>query len=123
VYVAVPLDLTISLGDIITAGAFFVTGLIGVLTIRNSVNVLDTKLDLTDEQNERRFAEIDNQVRDFKTEMKRLSDVLIKLTEQDGRMNIYDERMLAQGKRIDSLSESVRDFIMHPSRSTQPARG
>ena len=122
-YVAVPLDLTISLGDIITAGAFFVTGLIGVLTIRNSVNVLDTKLDLTDEHNERRFAEIDNQVRDFKTEMKRLSDVLIKLTEQDGRMNIYDERMLAQGKRIDSLSESVRDFIMHPSRSTQPARG
>jgi len=121
--VAVPLDLTISLGDIITAGAFFVTGLIGVLTIRNSVSVLDTKLDLTDEQNERRFAEIDNQVRDFKTEMKRLSDVLIKLTEQDGRMNIYDERMLAQGKRIDSLSESVRDFIMHPSRSTQPARG
>lgn len=104
------LDLAINLGDMVTAGAFIVTGIASVMAIRTSVSNLSIKMDLTDVQNERRFAEIDNQVRDFKAEMKRLSDVLIRLTEQDGRMNIADERLLAQGKRIDSLAQTVRDM-------------
>jgi hypothetical protein len=110
--VAGPIDLSVSLGDIITAAAFVFTGFGGVLAIRSSVSILSTKMDLTDEQNERRFAEVDNQVRDFKTEMKRLSDVIVRLTEQDGRINIADERMLAQGKRIDSIAETMRDVLM-----------
>jgi len=110
------LELTVSLGDMVTAGAFIITGITGVMAIRNSVSNLSTKIDLTDQQNERRFAEIDNQVQDFKKEMKRLSDVLIKLTEQDGRMNIVDERMLAQGKRLDSIAQTLRDVLVSDKR-------
>lgn len=105
------IDATISLGNIIAGAAFITTAIGGIFAIRVNVASLQTSIEKTDQENERRFAEIDNQMRDFRAEMKKLAEVLIELTRQDGRMNTADERLLAQGKRVDSLAESLRELF------------
>lgn len=106
-----PLDMTVSLGDIVTASAFIITGVAGVMAIRSSVSNLSIKVELTDKQNEGRFVRVDAQIEDFKVELKKLGDILIKLTQTEGRINTADERMLAQGKRVDSIAESLREVF------------
>jgi hypothetical protein len=107
-----PFDMSISLGDLVTASAFAITGVAGVMAIKSSVSTLSIKVDLTDKQNEERFTRIDAQVEDFKIEMKKLGDVLIELTRADGRMNLMDDRVLAQGKRLDSMTEALRELLI-----------
>ena len=105
------LELTVTLGEAISTGVFIATGVAAVITIRSNISTLAKTGELTDKQNEYRFTRIDAQVEDFKVEMKKLGEVLIKLTEAQGRQNIADERMLAQGKRIDAIASTVRDIL------------
>ena len=102
--------MTVNLGDIVTASAFIITGIAGVMAIRSSVSNLSTKVDLTDKQNDLRFVRVDAQIEDFKVELKKLGDILVELTRTEGRMNTADERMLAQGKRVDSIADSLREI-------------
>ena len=103
------LEMTVNLGDIVTASAFIITGIAGVMAIRSSVSNLSTKVELTDKQNDVRFVHVEAQIEDFKLELKKLGDILVELTRTEGRMNTADERMLAQGKRVDSIAESLRE--------------
>ena len=105
-------ELTVSLGDIVATTGFIVTAVGAVMAVRSNLTVLTTTVDLTNKQNEERFVRIDAQFDDFKLEMHKLSEVLIGLTRTEGRQNITDERLLAQGKRIDSIAETLRDILM-----------
>jgi hypothetical protein len=105
-------ELTVSLGDIAASVGFVVTAVGAVMAVKSNLTVLTTKVDLTDRQNEERFVRIDAQFNDVKVEMQKLSEVLIGLTRTEGRQNITDERVLAQGKRIDSIAETLRDILM-----------
>jgi len=116
----VEFDATISLGNIIAGIVFIATAVGGIYAIRGNVTALQVTVEQTDKQNvmrfksiddesERRFAEIDNMMRDFKTEMKKLTDILIELTRQSGRMDTADARVLAQGQRLDSMFSEMRE--------------
>ena len=101
----------VTLQTLVTLGSFLVLGTVYIVNGKLTSRALATRLDIIDQSNDRRFADIENELKDFKGEMKRLSDVLIKLTEQEGRMNLLDDRMLAQGKRLDSMSQTIKDVL------------
>jgi hypothetical protein len=105
------IDLSVSLGDVIMASAFAITGIASVLAIRNSVSVVSTKVEETDKRNDERFIRIDAQLDDNKVEMRKLGEVLQTLTRTEGRMNLTDERVLAQGKRIDSMAKLFSELL------------
>lgn len=46
-------------------------------------------------------------------EIKELQKVMITLADHNGRMNVIDERMLAQGKRLDDLTRTRIASIDH----------
>ena len=105
-------DFSISLGDIVTTTIFAAGAITFIVSIQKNGKFLAQKMDLVDEQNEMRFVRIDAQIEDSKVEMKKLGDILVELTKHDGRMNTLDERMLTQGKRIDSMASTLRDVLM-----------
>jgi hypothetical protein len=98
-------NLAVSLGDVITASAFVVSGVVAVLTIRNSVGVLTTRVELTDEANQSRFDRIEVQI-------SKLANVVVDIANMGGRLNVTDERMLAQGKRVDAMAITIREILM-----------
>jgi hypothetical protein len=87
--------------------AFMVGGITFVWSVKSNGLVLGTEIKLTDRQNQERFERIDAQIENFAREMKKLGDILVDLTKAEGRQNLADERMLAQGRRIDSLQDAV----------------
>lgn len=105
-------DLSVSLGDIVTTSIFAISAITFLVSIQKNGKFLGAKIDLTDKQNEMRFERIDAQIEDSKVEMKKITEILVELTRQEGRLNAADERMLMQGKRIDSMAESLRDVLM-----------
>ena len=113
-------DLTVSLGDVVTTTIFAASALTFIISIQKNGKFLAAKMDLVDQQNEMRFERIDAQIEDSKVEVKKMGDILVELTRQDGRLNTVDERMLMQGKRIDSIAETLRDILM--SKQTVVAR-
>lgn len=44
-------------------------------------------------------------------EIKELQKVMITLADHNGRMNVIDERMMAQGKRFDDMSRRVNEWL------------
>ena len=96
----VSLDLSINLGNILTLVSFLVGGLVFVLAVKSDTRDLATKFEQTNKLYDTRFGYLGGQIEDFKTEMKKLSDILI-------RQNTTDERLLMQGKRIDEMSALV----------------
>ena len=104
-------DPTISLGNVLTVAGFACTAIIAVMQIKGSNDVVAAKLDLTAKQNDFRFLNIDAQVDDFKVEIQKLGELLIQLTRAEGRMNTADDRILAQGKRMDELASDVRALL------------
>lgn len=105
-------DFSISLGDIVTTSIFAASAITFIVSLQKNGKFLSTKMDLVDEQNEMRFQRIDAQIEDSKVEMKKLGDILVELTRQEGRLNTVDERMLMQGKRINSMAETMHDILM-----------
>lgn len=52
---------------------------------------------------------------DISKEIVELRKVSVTLAENNGRMNLIDERMLAQGKRFDELAKDVKELIRERS--------
>jgi hypothetical protein len=44
-------------------------------------------------------------------EIKELQKVLITLADHSGRMNVMDERMMAQGRRFDELQKDLKELL------------
>ncbi len=58
---------------------------------------------------ERQTAEIT----DLKTDVKELSVLIIEMTKLSGRLDLFDQRALAEGRRIDDLTGDVKQILKH----------
>lgn len=83
-------DSTISLGNILTIVSFVVIVIVYIVSGKTDTRILDTRLQM-----------IDAQIEDFKTELKKLTEVLINQALQGGRITLMEERQLAEGRRLD----------------------
>lgn len=66
-----------------------------------------------------KFIVVDASIEDFKVEMKKLGEVLVELTRQEGRQNLVDERVMAQGRRIDDINVTLRQMLVQQMRDGQ----
>lgn len=105
-------DFSVTLGDVVTTAIFGASAVTFIVSLQKNGKFLATKMDLVDQQNDMRFERVEAQIEDSKVEMKKLGDILVELTRQEGRLNAADERLLMQGKRIDSMAETMRDMLM-----------
>lgn len=79
---------------LIVFGGVQLVSLIGTIwTVRTDAKILGVRVDAIAE------------------EMKKISNILINQAEQSGRINLIEERQLAQGKRLDDVSSRVSRHI------------
>lgn len=83
-------DTTINLGALVTVFISLITGIGFIWTIRMSVAVLEVRLTQQDK--------VINSIQD---EVKKLNEVAGDIKGQNQRINTLDERLQAQGKRLD----------------------
>jgi hypothetical protein len=93
------LDYSISLGNLLQVGAFVVFITIYIVNSRGAAKVLAARLET-----------VDATIMDFKIELKKLSEVLIGQAQQDGRINLLEQRLMQEGIRIDGIAENLGDF-------------
>jgi hypothetical protein len=101
----VTLDLTITLGTIIETAVLGGGGIAVLVTLRNTVAGLNEKF-LTSKQ------ETDKQFAGIQSELKKMGDILIGMARFDEKLMNLDQRVTAQGRKIDELSRGqgfVRD--------------
>jgi len=96
------IDPSISLGSLITILMGIITAAGFVWMVKADARVLAASLRLEITSNDRRFSNIEKK-------LDQLSDVVVTLAKQDGRLNIIDDRMLAQGKRLDELQKHINN--------------
>jgi hypothetical protein len=84
--VALMIEQTITIGNIIEIGVIAVGGISVFITLRNTV------------------ANIKADVDGLQTEIKKLGEILVNLARFDERITSLDKRVTAQGRRIDDLS-------------------
>src|SRR5271170_4291971 len=83
---------------LVTIGSFLILGTVYIVNGRTIANVLEVRLQMIDEQME-----------DFKSEIKKLSEVIIAQALQASRMEILDERLVALAQRVANLdTEATR---------------
>lgn len=58
---------------------------------------------------ERQTAEIT----DLKTDVKELSLLIIEMTKLSGRLDLFEQRSVAEGRRIDELTTDVKQILKH----------
>jgi hypothetical protein len=102
---------TITLGALLSVAVSAVVGIGFIWAIKTSVSVLDARLNSHELRISDRFQMQDAKILDLKDEMKKLGSVLERLADLGARINLIEDRQLAQGKRIDSLMERVSTFI------------
>ena len=90
---------------LVTVGSFLVLGTVYVVNGRTAAKILSTKLEM-----------IDGTMEDFKLEIKKLTQVIVEQALQGGRLQVLDERTLAQGQRVDEIAKSLRDILMAANR-------
>ena len=86
-------DLSISLGNLMTIVSFIIGGVSFVYAIKSDTRVLATRLGNLEE------------------DVKKMSDVLVELAKTDGRMNLIEDRILAQGKRLDEATSVLHAMM------------
>ena len=93
------LDLTLTLGDVVTAGAFVVTGLLAAGGLKGKLREHDTALVA------------------INRELEKLATGMTELVRFSGRLDRMDDRAIMQGARIDAaqaeVSEMRKDFLKH----------
>jgi len=97
-------DPTVSLGSILTIGSFLVIVVVYIVSGKGDTKVLDTRL-----------LGIESQMEDFKIEIKKLGEILIKQALQDGRIANVETRMLMEGQRVDAMENTFRQLLVDRS--------
>lgn len=96
-------DSTISLGNLLTIGGLIVFVTMYIVNIRAAAKLIGVRL-----------TAIDVAMTDFKSELKKLQEVIVTQALQSQRIDMIDERNLATGKRVDELQKVVEDLRRHP---------
>lgn len=89
-------DLSINLGNVLTILSFIIGGLFFISNVKSDVRVLDMRL-----------TAVDAQLEDFKIQQAKVNDILIAMATATGRANAMEERILAQGRRLDEIITRV----------------
>lgn len=95
--------------NILTGLSFVVVVTIYIVTSRNNLKIIEARMQVFEAGME-----------DFKLEMKELNKVLVQQALHHQRLDNMDERMLAQGKRVDRL-ETVTLRRQLPTDESQSA--
>ena len=61
-----------------------------------------------------------NSLAGVEKELAKLSDVMVKLAEGTGRMNLIEDRQMAQGKRLDALTEAMMNDLRSRNVPSRP---
>jgi hypothetical protein len=77
----------------LTSGSMLAMGTLFIATVKGDARVLKQRLDTVDAQ------------------LEKLDALVINMAETRGQQNLADERLLAQGKRIDELHRKVDRWI------------
>lgn len=80
-------DWTVNLGNLISIVSMFVIGIGFLYTMKNRIDSMANRLIVLEE------------------DLKKLIDVLIQQGRQEERIDALDKRMIAQGIRLDSLTD------------------
>lgn len=94
-------DPTINVGSLLTLGAMVVGIIIYITSGKADTKVLTVQL-----------TAIDAQMEDFKIEMKKLTEIIIEQTRQDGRIANMEVRQLMEGERIDKMENTFRQYLV-----------
>lgn len=84
------------IANLLTLGGFVVLVTVYVVNAKNSAKLLGGRLEIIDETLDA-----------FKAEMKKLQEVVLNQALQSERLNQMDQRMLAQGRRLDRMEGTV----------------
>ena len=86
---------------LVTIASFLVLGTVYIVNGRNAAKLLGTRLEV-----------IDGTMEDFKKEISKLTEVIVAQAIQASRIQVIDERGLAQGRRLDGLSKNVMLILL-----------
>lgn len=96
-------EVSITLGNILTIVSFLGGGAFFIVSMRGSISENARISDI-------RFGLVDLSIAEFKGEIQKVNEILVKLALSDGRQNTSDERLLMQGKRIDTLQLEAKEL-------------
>lgn len=96
---AIGIEYTISLGNLLTIASFIVIVTAYVVISRGVGKLLALRLET-----------VDATLEDFKLEMKKLADIIIEQTRQEGRINLIEQRLMQEGQRLDDFGRNLGDF-------------
>jgi hypothetical protein len=98
------IDLSISLGNLLTIASFVVGGVVFVVTMRADNKALERVVEV-------RLTVVDKQIDAITAEIKKLAEVLIVVAKQDARIGSMDARLQQQGERLDELTNRFNRTI------------
>lgn len=92
-------EMSVSLGNLITIGSFLVLVTMYIVNSRGAARVLGEKL-----------KSFSDNLDELKDETKKLAEVVVEQARQQGRMELLDQRLLQEGKRLDEFMRNFADF-------------
>jgi hypothetical protein len=96
-------DPTINIGSIATIVVMIVGGVGFVWHSRATSMVLATRLEARDENDRQWRLTVDRRFEVLERNTEALNNLALANKERDGRLNLFEERMMAQGKRLDEV--------------------
>jgi len=103
-------DLTINLGNILTLIGFIGGGVVFVLAVKSDVRNVTTRLDETSNRSNAEIADLKLDVKELNKMTTELGRIAVAMEASAGRFNLIDERLTAQGKRLDDAAAQVREL-------------
>jgi hypothetical protein len=105
------IEYTITLGNLLTVASFLVFVTVYIVNSRGAAKILATRL-----------ATVDDTLVDFKQEMKKLTDVVVSQARMDGRIDLIEQRILQEGRRVDDIAANLGEFKNSMIRDAVAAR-
>jgi hypothetical protein len=93
----VNLDLTVTLGTIIETGVLGSGGIAALITLRNTVAMLQGDLKMSKQDVKEQFIGI-------QLELKKMGEILVTMARFEEKISNLDRRVTGQGRKLDDLS-------------------
>ena len=107
---SVSFDPSISLGSLLTIGGFIVGGLGFVFAVKSDVRNVTTRFDQTSKYSNAQIDDLKQDVKELNKMTTELGRIAVAMEAAGGRANLIDERLTAQGKRLDDVITQVREL-------------
>jgi hypothetical protein len=103
-------DFSINLGNILTLVGFAVGGILFVMMVKSDVRDVSTRFDQGSEHAAAQIEDLKMDVRELNKLTTELGRVAVAMEASTGRFNLIDERLTAQGKRLDDALAQIRQI-------------